>query len=136
MVKFIKVNLRTESGQIFEQMRIWRVNHGEEITKEDVAWYNEALEQEKKDNEKFLDDNPTIREMLNAVAQGKTDEERDEAEKKVRKALPEELGPMPSYGSSEFWAWCRRRKEIRLEKEAAIIAAGGTIEVKKTKKKT
>jgi hypothetical protein len=40
---------------------------------------------------------------------------------------------MPAYGSPEFWSWCRKRKQIRLEKEAAIIAAGGTVKVKKTK---
>jgi len=138
MVKVLKVpsvDLSTATGQIFEEIRTWRLNHGEKITKEDLAWYYDALEQEKKDYEKFLEDNPTIREMLVAVAQGKTDEERADAEKKVRKESSD-LGPMPVYGSGEFWAWCRRRKEIRLAEEAAIIAAGGTVPVKKTQKKT
>jgi hypothetical protein len=42
-----------------------------------------------------------------------------------------DLGPMPAYGTGEFWAWCAKRKKIRLEKEAAIIAAGGTVPVPK-----
>ena len=45
------------------------------------------------------------------------------------------LGPMPSHGTGEFWAWCRKRKAIRIEKEVAILAAGGTLPVKKTKAK-
>ena len=137
MVKVLRVpctDLSTQTGVIFEEIRTWRLNHGEKITKEDLTWYYDALEQEKKDQEKFLEDNPTIKEMLLAVEKGKTDEERDAAEKKVRKAVPEELGPMPAYGTGEFWAWCRRRKEIRLAAEAAIIAAGGTVPVKKGKK--
>ena len=46
----------------------------------------------------------------------------------------DELGPMPAYGTNEFWAWCRKRKAIRLAKEAAIIAAGGTVPEAKPKK--
>jgi hypothetical protein len=46
----------------------------------------------------------------------------------------DELGPMPAYGTPEFWRWCMKRKAIRLAKEAAIIAAGGTVPEKKSKK--
>ena len=45
-----------------------------------------------------------------------------------------DLGPMPSYGTKEFWAWCWKRKALKAKHEAAIIAAGGTLPVKKGKK--
>ena len=70
---------------------------------------------------------------MEAVARGATDDEIWMAEAKAKltekkKPLTEaDLGEMPAYGSPEFWAWCRKRKQIRLEKEAAIIAAGGTV---------
>ena len=70
---------------------------------------------------------------------GVTEEERFVAEQEAKKNEPvkppsDDLGPMPEYGSGEFWAWCRKRKQIRLAKEAAIIAAGGTVPPEKPKK--
>jgi len=141
MVKVVKLrvppvdpNPMTLTGQIFEEIRTWRLNHNEAITKEDLQWYYDALEQDKKDEIQFFEANPTVKAMIDSIIEGKTEEERDKAENSVRKEDPNDLGPMPSYGTPEFWSWCRRRKQIRLEKEAAIIAAGGTVEVKKPKK--
>jgi hypothetical protein len=71
---------------------------------------------------------------------GKTEEERELAEQEAKKKEPvkelaaDDPGPMPEYGTKEFWAWCWRRKAIRLAKEAAIIAAGGTVPPAKVKK--
>jgi hypothetical protein len=52
------------------------------------------------------------------------------------KALPvreEDIGPMPDYGTKDFWAWCHKRKKLKEQKNAAIIAAGGKIKEKKTR---
>jgi hypothetical protein len=54
------------------------------------------------------------------------------------KALPiqeSDLGPMPEYGTKEFWAWCSKRKKLKEQKDAAIIAAGGTVKQAKPKPK-
>jgi hypothetical protein len=59
------------------------------------------------------------------------------AAKQQEKKLPileSDIGPMPAYGTGEFWAWCHKRKQLKLQKEAAIIAAGGTITPAKPKK--
>jgi hypothetical protein len=124
------------TAEAFENIREWRLNHGEDITKEDLDWYYEALEEDKKEELAYFSENPTYKVILDSVNQGHTDIQRETAEASVRKEEPisDDPGPMPEYGSKDFWAWCRRRKEIRLKKEAAIIAAGGTIPVKKTKK--
>jgi hypothetical protein len=45
-----------------------------------------------------------------------------------------DIGPMPEYGTKEFWAWCSKRKKLKEQKDAAIIAAGGKIKEKKSKK--
>jgi hypothetical protein len=63
---------------------------------------------------------------LNAVYEKAKKEEK-------KKPLSEgDLGEKPPFGTPEFWAWARKSKQLRLQKEAAIIAAGG--EIKKGKK--
>ena len=50
------------------------------------------------------------------------------------KALPikeGDIGPMPEYGTKDFWAWCHKRKKLKEQKESAIIAAGGKVKEKK-----
>jgi hypothetical protein len=42
---------------------------------------------------------------------------------------------MPDYGTKEFWAWCHKRKKLKEQKDAAIIAAGGVVKEKKVKVK-
>jgi streptomycin 6-kinase len=52
------------------------------------------------------------------------------------KALPvqaSDIGPMPDYGTKDFWAWCHKRKKLKEQKEAAIVAAGGVVKEKKPK---
>jgi hypothetical protein len=125
--------------EAFENIRQWRLDHDEKITQDDLKWYYAALEEDKKECEAYFQENPTYKAMLDSVEKGYSDEQREAAEKAVRKVEPldDDPGPMPEYGSKEFWAWCRLRKMIRLKKEAAIIAAGGTVpppKVKKTKK--
>ena len=133
------LNPRGLTEEAFENIREWRLNHGENVTQDDLKWYYASLEDDKKDQEAYYQNNPTYKAMLDSVEQGYTDDQREAAENAVRKEPPvtDDPGPMPEYGSKDFWAWCRRRKEIRLKKEAAIIASGGTVpppKVKKTKK--
>jgi len=129
----------TQTAEAFEILREYYLEKDEPIPQEDLKWYYEALEQDKKDEEQFWIQNPTMKAMLEAVENGLDDEKREEAEKEAKKNEPvkpetDDLGPMPEYGSGEFWAWCRKRKAIRLAKEAAIIAAGGTVPPEKPKK--
>jgi hypothetical protein len=56
------------------------------------------------------------------------------AAKQKVKAMPireEDIGPMPPYGTGEFWAWCHKRKKLKEQKDAA----GGTVPEKKIKVK-
>lgn len=122
--------------EAFENLREWRLSHGQEICQEDLKWYYAELEEDKKKMETYLTENPSYKAMIDSVAQGFSDEQREAATAEAKKKEPvsDDLGPMPEYGSKEFWAWCRKRKEIRLKKEAAIIAAGGTVPAPKKKK--
>jgi hypothetical protein len=120
--------------EAFENVREWRINHGETLTQEDLKWYYKEVEDEKEAATKYFTENPGYKVLIDSVLQGYNDEQLAAAESIVRKnapEAPEDPGPMPEYGSKEFWAWCRKRKEIRLKKEAAIIAAGGTVKKKK-----
>jgi hypothetical protein len=78
--------------------------------------------------------------VLEAICRGVTEEELIQIETAAsvgvapRPPTEADLGPMPAYGTGEFWAWCAKRKQIRLAKEAAIIAAGGTVPPPKVKK--
>jgi len=128
-----------QTAEAFEILREYYANLNEPIPQEDLKWYYEAVEQDKKDLEQLYILNPTIKAILDAIESGATDEERFAAEQEAKKREPpkppsDDLGPMPEYGSGEFWAWCRKRKQIRLAKEAAIIAAGGTVPPEKPKK--
>lgn len=129
----------SQTAEAFEILRDYYANLDEPIPQDDLKWYYQAVEQDKKDLEQVFILNPTYKAMLDAVESGVTEEERFVAEQEAKKREPvkppsDDLGPMPEYGSGEFWAWCRKRKQIRLAKEAAIIAAGGTVPPEKPKK--
>lgn len=120
--------------EAFENLREWRITHDEAITQEDLKWYYGELENEKQEATNYFTTNPGYKVLIDSVLQGYNDEQLAAAESVVRKNAPEtpdDPGPMPVYGSKEFWAWCHKRKMIRLKKEAAIIAAGGTVKKKK-----
>lgn len=130
----------TRAMEAFEAMREYYEIRDLPIPNEDIKWYHEELAREEAEMKAFWDDCCVTRAMMEAVARGATDDEIWMAEAKAKltekkKPLTEaDLGEMPAYGSPEFWAWCRKRKQIRLEKEAAIIAAGGTVNVPKAQK--
>lgn len=128
-----------QTAEAFEILREYHNERDESIPQDDLKWYYEAIEQDKKDEEQYWVANPTIKAMIDSIEQGLDDEQRLAAEQEAKKREPvkpqtDDLGPMPEYGSGEFWAWCRKRKAIRLAKEAAIIAAGGTVPPEKPKK--
>ena len=130
----------TKAMEAFEALREYYESRNESIPQADIKWIYEELEQEKKADKEFWDECPVTKAHLDAISRGAS---QDELEIAVAKAQIEEkkkpiketdLGPMPSYGTQEFWIWCHKRKQIRLQKEAAIIAAGGTVPEAKPKK--
>jgi len=131
----------TKAMEAFEAMREYYEIRDLPIPDEDIKWYHEELAREEAEMKAFWDDCCVTKAVMEAVARGATDDEIWMAEAKAKltekkKPLTEaDLGEMPAYGSPEFWAWCRKRKQIRLEKEAAIIAAGGTVKPKAQKPK-
>lgn len=127
----------TKAMEAFESIREYYMLRNMQIPQSDIKWYHQELAQEKKEYDDFWarcastkayiegtlrgDDDWTITLAMNAARQ---------AEKKMP-ILETDIGPMPDYGTGEFWAWCRKRKLLKEQKEAAIIAAGGTVPLSK-----
>jgi hypothetical protein len=130
----------TKAMEAFEALREYYESRNETIPQADIKWIHEELEQEKKADKEFWDDCPVTKAHLDAICRGATQDELEVAvakaqiEEKKRPIKDTDLGPMPAYGTQEFWIWCHKRKQIRLQKEAAIIAAGGTVPEVKPKK--
>ena len=130
----------TKAMEAFESIRDYYTQRGLPIPQSDIKWFHAELVQEKKEYDEFWtrcastkaciegtlrgDDDWTITLAMNAARQ---------AEKKMP-ILETDIGPMPEYGTAEFWAWCRKRKLLKQQKEAAIIAAGGTLPLPKVAK--
>jgi hypothetical protein len=133
-------DLITKAIEAFESIREYYSGRGLPIPQSDIKWFHAELAQEKKEFDEFWarcastkacidgtlrgDDDWTITLAMNAARQ---------AEKKMP-ILETDIGPMPDYGTGEFWAWCHKRKKLKEQKEAAIIAAGGTVPVPKAQK--
>jgi len=126
------------AAEAFEAVRLYCENLGIEIPEEEIKHYYAELEREQKDHTEFWSQHgcSVTMAILLAAANG---EDLDIAQAKAKlvekkKVITEDsIGEMPAYGTPEFWAWCRKRKELRLQKEAAVIAAGGTLPLKKGK---
>ena len=123
----------TKTMEAFEAMREYYAALGQEPTQADIRWYLDELEVEKKELDAFWLENKVTKVVIDAICRGASLEEIMDVETAAmsgvvpRQMTDADLGPMPAYGTGEFWAWCAKRKKIRLEKEAAIIAAGGTV---------
>ena len=136
----VPTGLLTKAMEAFEELREYYSSRDEPIPQADIKWFHAELEQEKKDDEAFWAECSVTKAYLDALYRGCTEDEIDIAVAKAqiaekKKPIKEtDLGPMPSYGTPEFWAWCMKRKKIRLQKEAEIIAAGGTVPPEKPKK--
>ena len=131
----------TKAMEAFEAVREYCLLNNRAITEEDVKWYENELLQEKKEMDEFWERCAETKANMECVFRG--DDEWttalaiNAARQKV-KALPVQegdIGPMPEYGTKDFWAWCHKRKKLKEQKDAAIIAAGGTIKEKKVKVK-
>jgi hypothetical protein len=130
----------TKAMEAFESIREYYSSRDEPIPQADIKWFYNELEQEKKETEEFWANCSVTKAYLDAMYRGCTDNEinvtvaKAQIEEKKKPIKETDVGPMPSYGTQEFWAWCMKRKKLRLQKEAEIIAAGGTVPPEKPKK--
>lgn len=131
----------TKAMEAFEAVREYCLINNRDITEEDVKWYEQDLLQEKKEMDEFWERCAETKVNMECILRG--DDEwttalaLNAAKQKV-KALPvqeSDIGPMPEYGTKDFWAWCNKRKKLKEQKDAAIIAAGGVVKEKKVKAK-
>jgi hypothetical protein len=138
--QYVITDRESKATEIFLILRDYYESKGATVAEEDVKWYKEELEREKKELATFWEDCSVTKACLDAFARGETDEvieqiqEKAKKEEKKKPLTEGDLGEKPAYGTPEFWAWARKSKQLRLQKEAAIIAAGGTVAVKKVKK--
>jgi hypothetical protein len=131
----------TKAMEAFEAVREYCLINNRAITEEDVKWYEQELLQEKKEFDEFWERCAETKANMECVFRG--DDEWTtalaiNAAKQKVKALPiqeGDIGPMPEYGTKDFWAWCNKRKKLKEQKDAAIIAAGGVVKEKKVKVK-
>jgi hypothetical protein len=129
----------TKAMEAFETIREYCLLNNVPITEEHVKWYQEELIQEKKEFDEFWERCAETKANMECVFRGDdewTTELAINAARQKVKALPiqeGDIGPMPDYGTKDFWAWCHKRKKLKEQKEAAIIAAGGVVKVKKPK---
>lgn len=130
----------TKAMEAFESIREYYESRDEPIPQADIKWFYNELEQEKKETQEFWANCSVTKAYLDATYQGCTDDQinmtvaKAQIEEKKKPIKETDIGPMPSYGTQEFWAWCMKRKKLRLQKEAEIIAAGGTVPPEKPKK--
>jgi hypothetical protein len=130
----------TKAMEAFESIREYYESRDEPIPQADIKWFYNELEQEKKETQEFWANCSVTKAYLDATYQGCTDDQinmtvaKAQIEEKKKPIKETDIGPMPSYGTQEFWAWCMKRKKLRLQKEAEIIAAGGTVPPEKSKK--
>ena len=130
----------TATQEAFEILRQYYAELDHPIPQEDLKWYNAELIAEAKEFDDFWERCCVTKAIMESVMRG--DDEIamikvEMAAKAIQKTQPiraEDIGPMPSYGTPDFWAWCSKRKKLRLQKDAAIIAAGGTVKPTKPKK--
>lgn len=130
----------TKAMEAFEIIREYYGSRNMKIPQEEIKWFHAELQQEKKDFNEFWEKCIVTKVIAEGVFRGDdewTIQLAENAAKQKVKALPvqeSDIGPMPDYGTKDFWAWCHKRKKLKEQKEAAIIAAGGTLPVKKVKK--
>jgi hypothetical protein len=130
----------TKALEAFEALREYYRLQEAPIPNEDITWYHEELAREAAEMKAFWEEECTVTKAVSdAVFRGATDDElliieaKAKLTEKKRPVSAEDIGEMPEQGTREFWAWCMKRKQLRLQKEAAIIAAGGTVKPKAPK---
>ena len=113
----------TKAMEAFEILREYYQLTGGKITQADIKWYHAELAEEKKEFDAFWERCAVTKAIMECVVRGDDEWTMALAENAARqkvKALPitqGDIGPMPEYGSKEFWAWCHKRKKLKLQKE-------------------
>jgi len=131
----------SRATEAFLLVRDYYESKGTCVTEEDIQWYKEELERERKEVAAFWEDCSVTKACLDAFTRGETEEvlnavyEKAKKEEKKKPLAEGDLGEKPPFGTPEFWAWARKSKQLRLQKEAAAAAAGGEVKVKKVKAK-
>lgn len=127
----------TKATEAFEAIRAYYTERNEPIPQADLKWYQEELVLEKKEYDEFWDRCSVTLAIMESVVRGDDEvammkvELEARAKQKKQPIRVEDIGEMPPYGTREFWVWCHKRKQLKIQKEAAILAAGGTIKQKK-----
>jgi len=130
----------TKTMESFEALREYYTQRSEVIPQSVIKWYHEEIAREKKEVDEFWSRCAVTRACIDGIQRG--DDEwtislamnaARQAEKKLP-ILESDIGPMPAYGTGEFWIWCSKRKKLRIQKEEAMIAAGIPVPPAKVKK--
>jgi hypothetical protein len=131
----------TKAMEAFESIREYYTNRGLRIPQSDIKWFYEEQKREKAEYDEFWARCAATKAFIDGTLSGQDDwtislamKVAREAEKKMP-VLETDIGPMPDHGTQAFWAWCHKRKKLKEQKEAAIIAAGGTVPLPKKKQK-
>jgi hypothetical protein len=133
--------LMSKAMEAFESIREYYTHRGLRIPQSDIKWFYEEQKREKAEYDEFWTRCAATKAFIDGTLSGQDDwtislamKAAREAEKKMP-ILETDIGPMPDYGTQAFWAWCHKRKKLKEQKEAAIIAAGGAIPLPKAAKK-
>lgn len=90
----------------------------EPIPRSEIQWYIDELKREACENDEFWENCAITKAFLDAHF-NKEDEDIAVAKaiiaEKKKPIKASDIGPMPTYGSPEFWAWCRKRKKFKLQ---------------------
>ena len=129
----------TPAMEAFESIREFCALNNIPIKQSDIKWYLEELKREKQEMDAFWTKCAVTKATIDSIYRG--DDEWtmalaiNEAKQKAKDVplTDTDLGPMPAFKTPEFWAWCHKRKKLRLQKEAEIIAKGGSVPKKKGK---
>jgi hypothetical protein len=120
----------TKAMESFEALREYYIQRSELIPQSVIKWYHEELAAEKKEMDEFWKRCASTKACIDGTLRGDdlwTIDVAVNAARQAEKKLPileSDIGPMPAYGTGEFWAWCSKRKKLRIQKEEAMIAAG------------
>ena len=130
----------TKAMESFESIREYYAERSLPIPQSDIKWFHAELKKEKEEFDEFWARCASTKACIDGTLRGDDDWTITlamNAAKQQEKKLPileTDIGPMPDYGTGEFWAWCHKRKKLKEQKEAAIIAAGGAVPLPKVQK--
>lgn len=115
----------TATQEAFEGIREHYMLREEPIPQSELKWYYDQLEADKNEMTDFWSYCTETAAIAEAVLRGEDElgimmvAAQAKKIQKVRPISESDIGEMPSYGTPEFWSWCRKRKQLKLQKEAA-----------------